>query len=725
MADNYWGNTARAALGQGLAMGWGDELEAKIRTMSGDETYEEELAMIADSYDSYAEENPGTALGAEIAGSFIPTIAAYALAPFTGGATAPLAVANTARMANLGNKALKVFNNPLGRSVITGATSGAVSGAGTADEGSRGYGALQGFSFGLGLGTTLPILTRGGGALVTALGDKLRKSGVRVEEGALRRIYEAVRKTGGTPEDVAERLIREQNLGVPTRGAVLGSQDPNSPIFAYEQFMRDQELGVPSRMGNYNSATVNQMDTLASTGAAGDTIEAGLIDVQQDAAERVVAQTNRALGGDNYYDVADELTQDLRTKAKGLYDEAYEYGSVDDQRILNLLENNPRFKQAYEQAKRIAKNEQDADILAGGDGKAYELIPYEIAMEGDKAVGALLPDVRTLDYVKRGLDDIIRRGFDGVGLAPAEAAALRKLRNGFVDTLDEVTEVDGVSAYKTARKMYAGEIEVIDALELGKTKFKSLAPEEITKKFKDMSAAEGEAFIIGVNRHLTDLVNNPSNSANYAQRIIGSKNTRLKLQAMFPDLDDAGMALYEAALLREAQLFKEIGGTLTNSRTAKRLAGQKDLESTDKVLDAVALGVGTLDNSLTTMVANLLKGSTSSADMKKRMAEMLMSDNPEQVAAVVDSLIQFGNKSTVTKKALTGVETALSSAGAQLGDTEQGTSRPEGQRDQLRTSARDKAEAAETPKPEFDANSTELLSMKELYPNNPEVWDIE
>ena len=356
MADNYWGNTARAVLGQGLAMGWGDELEAKIRTMSGDETYEEELAMIADSYKPYAEENPLTAIGGEIAGSLLPTAAAYLATPFTGGATAPLAIANTARLAALGNKARQVFNNPLGRSVITGGTSGAVSGAGTADEGNRMSGMRAGLTFGLGLGTALPILTRGGGAIFRAIGDKMRQSGVRVEEGALRRIYEAVSRNGGTPEDV------------------------------YEQFMRDQELGVPSRVGNYNSATVNQMDTLASTEAAGDMVEAGLIDVQQDAAERVVAQTNRALGGDNYYDVADELTQNLRTKAKGLYDEAYEYGSVDDQRILKLLESNPRFKQAYEQAKRIAKNEQDADILAGGDGKAYELIPYEIAMEGDKVV---------------------------------------------------------------------------------------------------------------------------------------------------------------------------------------------------------------------------------------------------------------------------------------------------------------------------------------------------
>ena len=50
MADNYFGNLARATLGQGLAMGWGDELEAKLRSLRGPETYEEELAMIQDSY---------------------------------------------------------------------------------------------------------------------------------------------------------------------------------------------------------------------------------------------------------------------------------------------------------------------------------------------------------------------------------------------------------------------------------------------------------------------------------------------------------------------------------------------------------------------------------------------------------------------------------------------------------------------------------------------------
>ena len=96
MADNYFGNLARATLGQGLAMGWGDELEAKLRSLRGPETYEEELAMIQDSYNKFYEENPGTALTSELAGGFLPTVAAMVSTPFSGGTTAPLAAVGTA-----------------------------------------------------------------------------------------------------------------------------------------------------------------------------------------------------------------------------------------------------------------------------------------------------------------------------------------------------------------------------------------------------------------------------------------------------------------------------------------------------------------------------------------------------------------------------------------------------------------------------------------------------
>ena len=112
MSDGYWTNTARSWLGQGLAMGWGDELEARLRTLSGDETYEEELAAINESYNQYSAENPGASLTGEIVGGFIPTAAALIATPFTGGATAPVAAASGARtvgaLTNIANKAIKM-----------------------------------------------------------------------------------------------------------------------------------------------------------------------------------------------------------------------------------------------------------------------------------------------------------------------------------------------------------------------------------------------------------------------------------------------------------------------------------------------------------------------------------------------------------------------------------------------------------------------------------------
>ena len=698
MADNYWGNSARALLGQGLAMGWGDELEAKIRTMSGDETYEQELAMIADSYDAYEDENSGTALGLEIAGSFLPTVAAYAAAPFTGGATAPLAVANTARLANLANKARTVFNNPLGRSIISGTTSGAVSGAGTADQGERLRGGIEGAGFGFGFGAGLPILTRGGGALATRIGDKFRnRNAKRIEEGALRKVNAAIKGDGGTPDDLL-KTVKE-----------------------------DIRIGVPARPGNYNRETISLLDTLASTPAAGPSIERGLIAVQENAGDRIVRQTNKLMGGKNFVTAVEQIKARLKAKAGVLYDEAYKFGSVDDPRLLKLLEH-PDMAEAFERAQKIASRKKAAAVALGQDGSKFDLVPYELATEGGKSVSRVLPDVRTIDYMSRSLKDMIDSGYKGGGAGAADADSLKSMQKAMIEVLDEATKVDGVSAYKTARKTFASDKQIENALEEGIKDFKSIKPEELASKFKSMNEGQREAYTIGVNRYLIDIINKPSNNANYAQRIIGSNDTRSKLQTMFPSLkdDEGGMALYTAALLREAQMFKEIGGTLMNSKTAKRLSGKESLNSGDGVLDAVSLGISGLDTSLTTLIGNVLLKSSVNDKMKKRIADMLMEDDPEKVAAAVQLLNNFAAQSAAKGKKLTGIETGLSSAGAQLKDSEpETTSRPEGQRDKLRTSARAKVKAAEKPKPVYDPNSSTLKSMKELYPNNPEVWDIE
>ena len=401
----------------------------------------------------------------------------------------------------------------------------------------------------------------------------------------------------------------------------------------------------------------------------------------------------------------------LRSGARSAYDEAYKFGAVDDPRILSLLKDNPNFKEAFKRAQVIAKNEMDADILAGGDGSAFKLIPYEIVEgKGGELSMSMLPDVRTLDYIKRGLDDLIRKGFDGTGMAPAQANSLKQLRNQFVKVLDEVTEVDGVSAYANARKLYAGDMEVIEALDDGFKNFGKMAPEQVAKTFENLSEAEAEAFLTGASRNLLDKLTKPSTNANYAQRIIGSPDMRKKIQMLFPAAGEEGLALYEAALLREAQLFREINRITGGSSTAQRQAGKAALGEGEAMGDVAADAISTtgVTSALVQMVSKIVRQSSLPTTTQERMARMLMSDNPEDVATVVQALEDFSLRQIPKDIALNRREAAYVYGASQL---------PSEARGEQGTSTTVESIAEETP--EGYSSDTLVITdeMREMYPN--------
>ena len=69
---------------QGVALGFGDEIEASIRAMSPNVTYEEAINEIRNSISGAKEKFPSQALAYEVGGAFLPGLAA---APFTAGAS--------------------------------------------------------------------------------------------------------------------------------------------------------------------------------------------------------------------------------------------------------------------------------------------------------------------------------------------------------------------------------------------------------------------------------------------------------------------------------------------------------------------------------------------------------------------------------------------------------------------------------------------------------------
>jgi hypothetical protein len=654
MANNYWGNMSRAVLGQGLAMGWGDELEARIRTLSGDETYEEELNSINESYANFSEENKGAALAGEIAGGFVPLIGSYLATGLTGGAAAPAAIANSARMASVLNKIRQgaqtatqtaksskilnnpltnnpltrkgariatgtgkaLVNNPLGRGFTAGSATGFVDGAGAADQGERLKGGVMGTAFGGTLGLALPITARTGKASWNWLSERLLADDSDIKEAALARVFQAVSSRGGSIQDVIDQVNLDRSMGI-----------------------------NQSTIANATPALTKQAKFVlnAQRGDAPEIIEEEIGGMLAGSRTKAAQAVRDKLKNVNYYDHQDQLLTQLRQNAAPAYKKAYAFGLVDDPRIMTLLAEDDNFKAAYKRAQAIAKTEQSAAKLRGDLPSDFSMIDLDV--EG------AIPDVRTLDYIKRGMDDLLRKGKkdgDG-GLGPTETSVIRGLKNDFLDVLDEATTVDGVSAYKEARKLYKGDIEVLDSLEMGLKDFQGMAPEEVKKMLNDLSAAEAETFVIGATRSILNRITKPRGNSNYALNVINAPDDKEKLEMLFPGINKKGFKLLEAVLLREGQLYKQANKILGGSPTQSNQAGVREIEDSEGMGNAMATGLETLFNphsGLLRFATNALRSAKLPEATQEKMATMLMSKDPKEVAAVVEALEKFQIKNT-------------------------------------------------------------------------------
>lgn len=616
-------NFTRALLGQGLLLGWGDEAEAWLRSKIGERAYEDELADINREYGEFARRRPIATLATEFAGGALPAVGAMMAAPFTGGATAPAAAGALARLAA----------NPLVRGAATGAVTGAISGAGASQPGERGEGAFEGAQIGGVLGGALPLVIRGGGAGYNWLRDRLAPS----EENLI--------------ETAAGRINRALSNALEGQGMT-----PQQAAAAVEA---DRIRGIPSTFANVDPALVDLAEVAAQRSGASPRIVEGALRRQTGGSrERVYERAKSELGGGNYYDDEFQMVQDLRAQADTLYDDAYAFGSVMDPRIMTALKNT-KFKGFYDKAREIAETEKMAAKLRGEDTSKYDLEElYKFDKEGN-IVGVNVPDVRTLDYIKRGIDATIDIGFKGQGMSTAEANALKELRKVFVNAIDEAT-IDpqtGRSAYKTARKVYAGDMEVLDALRDGREKFNSMNSKEVAKMFDGMGQAERDAFRTGAIQSIYDKLMNPSGNINPAARLVGSPEYTAKMKELFDS--PAQFDLFEAALEREKQLYEQSSRILSGSPTARRTAAREAFEEQPGAGAVIADTITTLSPTaaLTNLVARIARSATMTDDMAKEVSKMLMSSDPTEVAAAVKLLEEYGSKAAVGAKKLSLGET--------------------------------------------------------------------
>jgi hypothetical protein len=616
MADFLKG-VSRAGLEQGLGMGWGDEAEAWLRSKLGKESYEDALKQIHQEQGQFAEKYPIISPASEFVGGAAPLVASYLL---PGGQT--VAPATTTRTVSA---LAKLAENPYIRGAVTGATTGAVSGAGSAESGDRIAGGASGAVLGGGLGAVIPAAIRGAGGIGDYLQERINPS----------------------DEFINRRIAEKLNKSLDQSGLL--------PKYLDIKMAVDRSMNVPSVLANADQGLADLAETVAQrTGAGARKIEDALTRQKLGARERTYQQVSEGLSPGDYYADEQKMVDELRNKAKTLYDQAYEQGDIDDPRINQVLKH-PAFKNFYDKARDIANTEALTAKLQGKDPEKYKLKDiYKFVMDENGMPISIetseIPDVRTLDYIKRGIDASIESGFNGNGLSKTEASALRNLRKEFVNAIDE-----NAPDYKFARSQYAGDMEVLDAMRSGMNDFNKMDHEQVANAINSMSQAEKDAFRTGVTRHLYSRIMDPSNNFNAAQRIIGSPETQQKLQPLFDS--DAQFKLFKNSLERESQLFNQANKILGGSQTGKRIQMRDEFEQNPGTGEFIANAIsGGFGSSLSNLAMKAIRNTEMTEKTASKMADLLMEKDPHKVAAAVKMLEDYAAKAEPTAQRLKAAE---------------------------------------------------------------------
>lgn len=599
--DLSFANIGRA-VGQGLGLGFGDEAIARVRAKMEGRPYDQVVNEEREAYQRFQEKHPFVALGTELASGAIPTIG-MAMVP---GAGTPGAAMGAGRMGMAASKLMqyvpKFMTGPMGKAAATGAATGSVAGAGSAVEGERGMGALEGGTTGAILGPTVAKGLQVAGQGVKAVKNAIRPSANAVEERATTKVLEAMGRDEMDTQALRDKMLADKKLGV--KSTVMDA--------------------TPS-LSTLGEAVVTR------PGPGRKILGQGLNERLEGGREAAGARALKDVGkGVDYTAQEDTLMGKLRANANNLYDQAYAHGSVDDTRIQKVLEDDT-FKKAFKEAQAIANKEARAAELRGEDASRFKLNDiYDTDKDGNLISVGKIPDVRTLDYIKRGIDAIIDKGYKGEGMSKAEANALKDLKKAFVNVIDE-----NVPDYAAARAKYAGDMEVLDALRLGRTDYLTpkMLPAEAEKLVKSMSDAERDALRAGVAQSLLTKVMDAPQQVNAAQRIIGAPATRKRLEALFEDPNE--YKVFEAALQRESELFRNAQDIVRGSRTANKTEALKDLKAGHGIFDIAGEAIDVAAGSPGSVVGRVLKylQARTSLDEKTagEVAKMLKSGSMQEV----------------------------------------------------------------------------------------------
>lgn len=488
-----------------------------------------------------------------------------------------------------------------GRAGAAGAGLGGVAGFNATDGGvgERATGALEGAAIGAGTALATPAVAGMVSKALTpawrAIMDRASRNAPRVEE---RKVIEALMDDFGV--DTADEAVQRATARLRTLG-------PNATIADLGENSRSLLGAVVNRPGPTRAAAANMLERR-----------------QRGQGGRIKASADRALGADNsFYQSLDDLSQQRQQAAAPLYERAYAKDFVWSDTLESLM-GRPSMKKAAARAYRIASEE-------GRDPRALGM---DFNDAGD-VVFTRRPSMQTLDYVKRGLDDVVEQFRDkttGRLVLDESGRAINNTRALFRSELDSLNP-----DYRAAREAWAGPTDMMEAMARGRQFSKPDA--EITERLvRDMTDSERQSFVLGVRRAIEDQLDRTPDTADAVRRLLGTEQRRKALRAAFPS--ERAYRSFVADLMREGQMNRTRVAVNTGSPTQPRQQAEARLQTDPGAVASLATGdaFGGV-RGVVQMLPGFLRGEVPDA-ARAGIGQMLMQNDTQRLAqrAMADGL---------------------------------------------------------------------------------------
>ena len=336
--------------------------------------------------------------------------------------------------------------------------------------------------YGAGIGAAFPLLATPTMAVARTVGSVL---GPRFAG-----LFSAL----GAPKNAAQRELR---TALEDDGIDLNTLEEKLIELGPEATPADISRGL----GLDSVNTANLMRLMTSQGGKSESLLTSRLNrrneeaqgrLQDDLADMMGMPSVKGL---NTVDARKAIKAEL-AKQSPKYEEVMENTTIRMSDELRRVLNKPFSKSALRQAKINMDNE-------GIPGFSEQM-----ELDGDTLKMVKTPTLRTLDQVKRSLDEEINQLMGG-NLTETNLGQARRLvivRNELVDELDRQSIVDGRSVYKEVRDNYAPGLEADAALKRGRKFFRSLE-EDIEDDLSDLGEAGLKAYRFGAARAILKKIN--------------------------------------------------------------------------------------------------------------------------------------------------------------------------------------------------------------------------